>query len=164
MPGQRQKKEEPPVDSGIAELEILGATIARTVEAKNWPAVINWEPAEFREQHTRDLLDAKSDFYCFLVDAGCNENWKGRISVYHIMALAHSLGVKAIASGPAPAQAATLFFYDRSEIPFTALRSQDFLCKEGGWKKVSFWSFRRENGKWVAISPAFEYATDSFCN
>ena len=152
------------VDKGLQELQAYGSTIAKLVETKNWPALLEIAPLEYRDWHAKDLQDPHSDFYCFLIDATCNENWKGRQSVYHILALAHSLGVAAIGSGPSPAQAATLFFYDRSEISLSDLRSDDFLCKKDGWKKVAYWSFRIINGKWMAIGPVFEYATDSLCN
>ena len=144
-------------------MEELGAVIARAVEAKNWTAIFAYEPEEFRADHAAELRNPASDFYCFLVDTNCNPFWKGRTSVYHILALAHSLGVVAIPSGPAPAQAAILFFYDRSEIPLSALRSRQSLCQEDLWKKVAYWSFRRVNGKWVSAVPAFHYATD-ICN
>ena len=142
LPAQRPQKAEQ-VDTGLAELETLGALIARTVEARDWATILDYEPAEFRSDHQAALRDAKSDFYCFLVDANCNPDWRGRTSVYHLLALAHSLGVTAIPSGPLPAQAATLFFYDRSEIPVLALRSTQFLCMEGGWKKSLSGRFER---------------------
>ena len=105
LPAQRQPKTKE-IDTGLAELETLGALIARTVEAKDWTTILAQEPAEFRADHQAALRDAKSDFYCFLVDANCNPDWKERTSIYHLLALAHSLGVTAIPSGPLPAQAA----------------------------------------------------------
>jgi hypothetical protein len=159
----QRKAKQPVVDTGLVELEQIGATLAKAVENQDWATVLNYEPPEWRAGHLQELRDTKSDFYCFLVDANCNPNWKGRTSIYRMLAGAHSMALTVVASGPSPAQAATIFFYDRSLYSATSVRSTQFLCKEDGWKKVAYWSFGRVDGKWVAQAPAFEYATDSIC-
>ena len=159
----QQKAKQAPPPNPLAELEAMGAVIARAVEFKDWPAVLRFAPAQFQADRAEELRNPQSDFYCFLVDANCNPNWQGRTSVFHLLSRAHSLGVAAIQVGPNPPQAAILYFYDRSEIPLSSLRSEQWRCKEGGWRKVAFWSFVRRDGKWVAEGPVFDYATDSFC-
>ena len=165
-PRQAQKKSNAVRTTQLRrELQQIGEKIAKAVLDKDLPTLLSYDRSDLRASDELALKNPKSDLYCFLFDSSCitwgDGEWR---SVYDKLSQAGQLGIQVQTAKLASDRQlyGSLLFYDRSSVSEEDLRSQDFLCKESPTKLAS-WRFRREAGKWKAVTPLFDSETEGLC-
>jgi hypothetical protein len=162
---QPQKKSSAVRANQHRDLQQLGEKIAKAVLDKDIAALLSYDRADLRANDEVALNNPKSDLYCFLFDSSCitwgDGEWR---SVYDKLSQAGQLGIQVHTTRSASDHQlyGSLLFYDRSAVSEEDLRSQDFLCKESP-TKIASWRFRREAGKWTAVTPLFDSETEGVC-
>lgn len=148
-------------DDSAAELEAIGAKIAKAVLSKDVSTLLNFDRTDLYWSDVDALKNPKSDLYCYIFDTKCIA-WK-RHSVYEILSGAGRIGIKArLYKSLKGEREGLLVFYDASKVSNQVLFSKGYLCKESG-RTLATWGFKSPNGRWEAETPFFDSETDSPC-
>jgi hypothetical protein len=161
-----QKKPVTPAgNTPSGELHKVGETVAKAVLDRNIDTLLSYDRTDLRAHDTESLKNNKSDLYCYIFDSECitwgDGTWR---SVYEKLSQAKSLHIKVnlVRSSSDQQLYGSLLFYDSSTISEKDLRSFEFVCKEAP-ARVASWRFRRESGKWKAVTPLFDSETLGAC-
>lgn len=163
--GEAQRKSTAQRNRPGQELHKLGEAIVKAVLDKNVEGLLRYDRADSRAQDEVSLQNPKSDLYCYIFDSDCitwgNGDWR---SVYEKMSQAHPLQIKvSLNTSRADGQLyGTLLFYDAGTISDNDVRNPDFLCRAAP-TSVASWRFRREHGRWTAVTPLFDSETLGAC-
>jgi hypothetical protein len=145
-------------DPEVRELRSIGDKATTAVVAKNVNALLEFE---HNPEDEASLRNKSGDLYCYLFDSTCIQGPKQR-AVYELFSTSRPLMIEASIASLGSKKYGLLMFYDKSQVSYNDLYSQDFLCSDKARQGTASWHFVKIDGKWTTTT-LFDYKVEKTC-